>query len=158
MPYTWTATATEKRLRLWPHQSMTPKGFVWFVGCTAGMLTLPLLAVLGSAVAWVLLIFFLAVLWGIWRAIMANKAARDIHEELCLTKDKVHLEHVPAKGPSLTWDANPQWVTIHIHKDGPVEDYLTLRGGGREVELGAFLTPEERGALYGELSVKLRAG
>lgn len=158
MPYHWTETPKERNLRLWPHQSMTNSGFAWFIGLTSVMLTLPLFAVLGSAVLWVLLVFFLFTLSAVWWAIMFNRASRRMHEELRLTKDHVHLVHVPAKGPSMTWDANPQWVTVHKHRDGPVEDYLTLRGGGREVELGSFLTPEERETLYNELSWKLRAG
>ena len=37
-------------------------------------------------------------------------------------------------------------------RDTPrVEKYLTLRGNGREIELGAFLTPGERAALYREI-------
>lgn len=135
---------------------MTAQGFSWFIGATALMLTLPLFAVLGSAVAWVLLVFFLLAIWGVWTAIMANRAARQMHEELRLAGGKAHLEHVPAKGPAKTWNADLNWVTVHLHAKGPVEDYLTLRGGGREVELGAFLTPEERKDLYDELRVLIR--
>ena len=156
MPYHWTDTPTDKRLKLWPHQSMTPEGFSWFIGITAVMLTLPLFAVLGSGVAWVLMVFFLAAIWGMWKAIMTNKTARRIYEELRLTKDDIHLEHVPSKGKRKTWSANPHWVTVHLTSKGPVEDYLTLRGGGREVELGAFLTPEERKDLYNELKTLIR--
>ena len=39
---------------------------------------------------------------------------------------------------------------------GPVPQYLTLRGGPREVELGAFLTEEERQRLHADLSTRLR--
>jgi uncharacterized membrane protein len=42
-------------------------------------------------------------------------------------------------------------------KEGPVEHYLTLQGGPREVEIGAFLTVEERLALQRELLDRLRA-
>ena len=35
-------------------------------------------------------------------------------------------------------------------------NYVTLTGGGREVEIGAFLTEEERIALYDDLKEKLR--
>lgn len=156
MPYHWTDTSQEKTLTLWPHQSLTPHGFSWFIGATALMLALPLLAVLGSPVAWVLMAFFLAAIWGVWRAIMANRAHRSLREELTLTPETVSLQHVPYQGPVLEWQANPHWVTVAIRRDGPVENYLTLRGGGREVELGRFLTPEEREGLYRELLGLLR--
>ena len=39
---------------------------------------------------------------------------------------------------------------------GPVDHYLTLRGAGPEVELGAVLTKEQRLALYDEVSAQLR--
>ncbi|MCV6595197.1 MAG: DUF2244 domain-containing protein [Silicimonas sp.] len=155
MPYHWTEHQDDTRLRLWPHQSMTPQGFSWFIGVTALMLTLPLLAVLGSPILWVLMVFFLAAIWGVWRAITSNQAARSMHEELSLSPFEIRLEHVPPKGTPLTWVAHPQWVSVHLHRTGPVEDYLTLRGGGREVELGAFLTPEERAMLYDELNSHL---
>lgn len=155
MPYRWTDT-TPKRLTLWPHQSMTPEGFSWFIGATAIMLTLPLLAVLGSAVAWVLMIFFLATIVAVWRAIMANRRHRSLLEELTLSDEQIALRHVPPTGPALDWTANPHWVTVSLRHDGPVENYLTLRGGGREVELGAFLTPEERETLFRELSPLLK--
>lgn len=130
---------------------MTPKGFTWFIGTTAAMLSLPLFAVLGSAVAWVLMVFFLGTLAATWRAITANQKARSTQERLRVTETRIDLEHQPPRGPILRWDANPHWVTVNLRNDGPVENYLTLRGGGREVELGAFLTPEERKSLYEEL-------
>jgi uncharacterized membrane protein len=42
-------------------------------------------------------------------------------------------------------------------KGGPVEHYVTLKGAGREVEIGAFLSVDERKALFGELADCLRA-
>ncbi|WP_413719676.1 DUF2244 domain-containing protein [Silicimonas sp. MF1-12-2] len=156
MPYRWTDDTHEKTLTLWPHQSLTPRGFTWFIGATSFMLTLPLLAVLGSPVAWVLMVFFLGAIAAVWRAIMANRADRSLHEELTLSTERVHLQHVPSRGPVLQWEANPHWVSVNMRNDGPVENYLTLRGGGREVELGSFLTPEEREGLYRELNGFLR--
>ncbi len=121
------------------------------------MLALPLFAVLGSPVAWVLMLFFAAAIAGVWRAIGANQKDRSMHEELTLSGETVRLEHVPPKGPKLEWEANPYWVSVHLRHDGPVENYLTLRGNGREVEIGRFLTPEERAALHNELSDALKA-
>ncbi len=162
MPYSWTLTPPETpaepvaRLRLWPHQSLTGRGFVVFIGATAAMLALPLLALLGSPVVWVLLAFFLPALAAIWVAILRNRAARDMHEELAVWPDRIRLHHVAPPRPPLEWEANPHWVSVHLHeRGGKVEKYLTLRGGAREVEIGAFLSPEERERLYEELSEAL---
>ena len=135
---------------------MTADGFAWFIGLTALLLTLPLLAVLGSPVVWVLLIFFVAAVLGIWRAIMANRRHRSLHEVLTVDETRIRLQHVPPKGEPLNWEANLYWTTLQLRKDGPVEDYLTLKGEGREVELGTFLTPEERQELFQELNRLIR--
>ena len=157
MPYAWTDDRTAKTLRLWPHQSLTGRGFIWFIGATACMLALPLLAVLGSPVVWVLLGFFAAALAGVWQAIMRNRHHRSVHEAVTIEGDRLHVSHVPPDGPAQEWTANPYWVSVHLRDDGPVEKYLTLRGGGREIEIGRFLTPEERVLLYDELFESLRA-
>jgi uncharacterized membrane protein len=48
---------------------------------------------------------------------------------------------------------------VHLHQTGgPVENYLTLRGGDREVEIGAFLDAKERLALYGEIKAAFVSG
>jgi len=156
MPYRWTETPAETTLDLWPHQSMTPRGFTWFMGLTSALLALPLVALLGSPVVWVLMAFFLATLGGVWWALRANVTARQRREALTMAPGRVHLAHLPARGPALEWEANPHWVTVHLREDGPVEKYLTLRGNGREVELGSFLSPEEREGLFSDLSRLLR--
>ncbi|HEU0223312.1 MAG TPA: DUF2244 domain-containing protein [Paracoccaceae bacterium] len=44
-----------------------------------------------------------------------------------------------------------------MHLDGKVENYLTLKAEGREIELGAFLAPEERVALKADIEAALAA-
>jgi uncharacterized membrane protein len=46
-------------------------------------------------------------------------------------------------------------LTLHASA-GPVPQYLTMKGEGREVELGAFLTAEERRRLAAEITNVLR--
>ena len=157
MPYEWKETPEARALTLWPHQSLTPRGFTWFIGVTAAMLALPLVALLGSPVVWFLLFFFLIAVTGVWKAITTNQRDRSRREELVLTEEQVRLEHVPYAGEPLVWEANPHWVTVSLRDDGPVEKYLTLRGNNREVEIGRFLSPEERAALFDELSQAFRA-
>ncbi|MEO1453677.1 MAG: DUF2244 domain-containing protein [Pseudomonadota bacterium] len=161
MPYRWThqdITSQDQpmaRLVLWPHQSMTGKGFATFIAITAAMLSLPLIALLGSPITWVLMLFFLAAIWAIWFALMKNRQHLSLHEELAIWPDRVQLDHVQPRRKPLTWEANPYWVSTHLAPKGRVENYLTLKGNGREVELGAFLSPEERIDLREELDTAL---
>ena len=41
-------------------------------------------------------------------------------------------------------------------KEGPVANYITLTGNGREVELGSFLGEDERIKLFDELNRLLK--
>jgi uncharacterized membrane protein len=113
---------------------------------------------LGSAVLWVLLVPGLATLGAVWFAIGRNRRARTLREDLALWPDRIVLvRHDPGR-PARAWAANPHWVEVRLSpRGGPVPDYLTLRGAGREVELGAFLTEAERRDLHGALS-RLMAG
>jgi uncharacterized membrane protein len=163
MPYEWltdgerapaqsgafsAAAAPLARLHLWPHRSLPKTGFVWFIAATAALLAMPLLALLGSPVLWGLLPFGLLAIWGIWYALNRSYRDGEIIEDLAIWPDRVTLTRTGPRGRTQSWQANPHWVEVKLHKDdGPVPHYLTLRGAGREVELGAFLSEEERIAL-----------
>ena len=139
-----------------PHQSMTPAGFVGFMAVTLAMIAVPLLAVLGSPVLWGLLPFFALVIWGLWAAINRNKRDAGLTEVLTLWPDRMELVRREPRGGEQRWEANPYWVSVHLHPgDSPVEHYLTLKGCGREVEFGAFLSPEERVDLHAALEETL---
>ncbi len=135
---------------------------VWFIGGTAALIAVPLLAVLGSPVLWALLPFLAAALAAIWWALERSYRDAEILEELTLTPDRITLLRRGPRGKRQEWEANPHWVEVRIYpkagpKAGPVPDYLTLRGNGREVELGAFLTEEERRQLREEIQEALTA-
>jgi uncharacterized membrane protein len=157
MPYEWFPSEKDEiRLHAWPHRSLTQRGFVWFLGCTAVLIALPLLAILGSPVLWALLPFLVAAVAAIWLALRKNGHDRDIVEELVLTPTRVSLTRHGPRGRRQDWEANPHWVRVTLHETGgPVPNYLTLKAKGREVELGAFLSEEERIALRGELAAAL---
>ncbi|MFZ5751166.1 MAG: DUF2244 domain-containing protein [Pseudomonadota bacterium] len=145
-------------LHLWPYRSLPRKGFVAFIAGTASLLLLPLMAVIGSAVLWGLLPFAVAAVWAIWWALNRSYRDGEILERLRLSRDRIDIcRHVPGR-PDQSWEANPYWVRLVLHPTGgPVPQYLTLKGGSREVELGAFLTPDERVALKSDIDDRLRA-
>ena len=160
MPYEWirqAQTDTTAELHLWPYRSLPRKGMVWFVGITAGLIALPALALLGSPILWGLLPFFFATLAAIWLALQRSFADGAIIEVLKLGPETARLTRFGPRKAQQDWQANPHWVEVTLHPSGgPVPNYLTLRGGGREVELGAFLTEGERLALAPELRRALR--
>ena len=140
------------RVAAWPHRSLTTPGFAWFIGLTCAALLLPLLALVGTPVMWGILPFLLGALALIWAALRRSDADGRLSEVLTLWPDRVELVRRNPRGPEQRWDANPFWVRIELHpKGGPVENYITLRGGDRTVEIGAFLSPEERQSLYADL-------
>lgn len=161
MPYSWTPSQPSDdlttHLHIWPHQSLGPRGFVTFFGLTASLFALPALALLGTSALWGILPFGVIVFWATWAAVRLNSRRADrMREDLILSRERLTLAHRPARGPDRTWEANPHWVRLTLHeKGGPVPDYLTLKASGREVEIGAFLSEDERRALYRELTERL---
>lgn len=152
------ADSAEYLLVLSPHLSMEAEGFVAIIGLSAGLLALPLIGVLGTPVLWGLIPFAGLALWGLWYALQRNGRERSaLREELRLTREVIEITRTNPRKPEQHWQANPYWVRLSMTENGgPVENYLTLNGGGRAVELGAFLSPEERATLHDELSRALR--
>jgi uncharacterized membrane protein len=146
----------DARLVLWPHRSLDPRGFVWFISLTAVLLAVPLVPLLGTPVLWGLLPFLLGALAMVWFALRRSWQDRTIHEILTMGRSRIHLARHEPHRPARTWQANPHWVSVHLHaKGGPVDNYVTLRGGGREVEIGAFLSEDERLELWQQLQTAL---
>lgn len=140
------------RLTLWPHRSLPRKGFALFILITFGMLMFPLFGLLGTTALWGMLPFLLGTLALTWKLLERNYADAKLTEVLSLWQDRVELTHSAPGKPVLSWTANPHWVRVEIHPKGrPVENYLTLKGGARDAEIAAFLSPQERKVLYGEI-------
>ena len=58
---------------------------------------------------------------------------------------EISVIRIEANGNKISWKANSHWARVKLYPEGQiVENYLTLVGGNREIELGSFLSPEER--------------
>ena len=142
-----------KIIEVWPYSSLKPKGFVLFLGSTFVLISLPLFNVLGTTVFWGLLPFLLLAFMGVWLALRRSLNDRQILEQLILSKDEIALIRQNPNGEHKRWVCSTYWAKLKIYKtEGPVANYITLTGNGREVELGAFLTEDERTTLYEELA------
>jgi uncharacterized membrane protein len=128
-----------------------------FVFATFILILIPALPQLGSPVLWALLPFELLAVWGMYFALQHNHKTRQISELLTLTPDTAALIHTAPNGDTQTWEANRYWVHVTKHeKDGPIPHYVTLKGNGREVEIGSFLSEDERIDLYEDLGRALK--
>ncbi|WP_136441181.1 DUF2244 domain-containing protein [Pacificoceanicola onchidii] len=158
MPHTWTDTSDNTaELRAWPHNSLPPAGFAALILGFFLFASLPLYAMLGTVLLWGLLPFMLAATAALYYALRRNARDREILEVLTISHENTHLSRTNPKGDVQEWACNTYWVEANLHpKGGPVPFYVTLKGGGREVEVGAFLSEDERKALYSELDGTLR--
>ena len=141
-----------KIIEVWPYNSLKPKGFVLFLGSTFVLISLPLFNVLGTTVFWGLLPFLLVAFVGVWFALRRSLNDRQVLEQLTLSQEEIALIRQDPTGEHKRWVCSPYWSKLKIYKtEGPVRNYITLTGNGREVELGAFLSEDERKTLYEEL-------
>ena len=141
-----------KIIEVWPYNSLKPKGFVLFLGSTFVLISLPLFNVLGTTVFWGLLPVLLVAFIGVWFALRRSLNDRQILEQLTLSREEIALIRQNPTGEHKRWVCSPYWAKLKIYEtEGPVANYITLTGNGREVELGAFLSEDERRTLYGEL-------
>ena len=140
---------------LWPHRSLSREGFtklMWF--CTAAM-SLPLIALARTPVALALAPYMLAALAALWLFFKVNYRRARLTEELRLWPDAIAVERREPAGQVLRWSANPYWVDVDVTDTHDIQRYLTLRGAGRRIELGAFLTPGERIELAEEIRMQI---
>lgn len=159
MPYEWNEDERGRRsqLKLWPYRSLPRRGFAAFILGTFTLITIPLYPLLGTFVLWGVLPFLLMAVGGIWWALERSYRDADMTEELLIGPDEVRLTRTNPGGKTQHWDCNSYWAKVEIHPTGgPVAHYVTMKGKGRQVEIGSFLSEDERKALYGELVDALR--
>ena len=141
-----------KIIEVWPYNSLKPKGFALFLGSTFVLISLPLFNVLGTTVFWGLLPFLLVAFMSVWFALRRSLNDRQILEQLTLSQEEIALIRQNPTGEHKRWVCSPYWAKLKIYDtEGPVANYITLTGNGREVELGAFLSEDERKTLYEKL-------
>lgn len=163
MPHQWSPSpsvpdSAVPALSLTPFRSLPRRGFALMILMAFGLSLIPLLGVLGTMALWGLLPFVLLMVAGLWWGLEQSYKSGDILEELHLRGDELCLTHKPVKGPTQEWRCNCYWARVDMHvSGGKVPFYITLSGNGRQVEIGSFLSEDERKVLFGELKDYLKA-
>lgn len=144
-------------ITLWPNRSLSPAGFRRLMWFSAAMMGLPLVALSWSPVALGLAPFVGLAFLALWGLMKLNYRSGKLTEVLRLWPDAIAVERREPWGQVRRWAANPYWVDVDLSDTRTIERYLTVRGAGRRIELGAFLTPEERETLANELKTRIAA-
>ena len=145
---------SEAQLTLRPRRTLTARQFhVLFV-----VIALPVAVVsgysfaMGNAYAPLfalldLVIVAVALRW-VWRS-------GDRYERILV--DGSHVEVRRSPDDAAVFIAHPYWVRVRAEGEREAPEHLRLASQGREVEIGSFLPPDERGALAERLKAMLAA-
>jgi len=142
-------------ITLWPNRSLNAVGFrntMILVVVGAGIGITPL--VMATSNLWMLLFGIIPVAT-LFLFFMRNYRDGRLTEELRIYPNVIAVERREPSGKIHRWHAKPYWVKVRL-QDEPIEHYLTLEGNQRTIELGAFLSPEERLTLKTEIDDALR--
>ena len=135
---------------------MTTRGFVYFMSATIVLWSVPLLSVLGTAALWWMLPFVLLTILLLWLLISRNYRDAELSERLLIENGECWLHRENPRGPDQDWRCNAYWVRVNLRENNRyIPHYVTLSGKGREVEIGAFLSEDERLSLFDELQIWL---
>ncbi len=140
-----------------PIKSLSNKGFVNVITIAAIALSIPLLALLGTIALWMLLPHLLLTIGLLWYFIRRNDTDRDVYEHILIWKDTIAVHRHNPRKPDQYWTGNPYWVKLKTRDTRTIQNYLTLTGADREIELGAFLSPAERVELKHQIEDTIKA-
>jgi uncharacterized membrane protein len=126
-----------------PHRSLSPRGFV--------ILLIAVCAVSFAAG----MVFFLVGAWPvvgflgldvslIYLAFRINYRRARMHETLALTRRDLTVCRVNHRGEVAGWRFQPTWLQVLIDDPPQHHSQLVLRSHGRNLVIGAFLSPAER--------------
>lgn len=129
---------------LYPHRSLSPRGFICLMASLAGAAMLIGLW-FASKGAWPVLPFFGGEILLIWLAFRVNSRDARTFETVHLTPQALTVEQVKPSGEHFAHRfAPPHWLRIELdpHPHGGSE--LRLASHGRSLVIGRFLTTDER--------------
>ncbi len=128
---------------VYPHRSLGPTGF------------LALMAVLSACSFTIGLVFYLSGAWPVvgflgldvlivYVAFRLNYRAARAYETVRLTPEALEIAKVDAHGRRRSATLQPYWLAVDMDDPPRRDSRLTLRTHGRRLEIGGFLTPDEK--------------
>ncbi len=141
-----------ERLTIWPHRSLSRKGFLVLITILAG-----LLSTIGVgfflAGAWPVIGFLGLELLVVWGAFNLNYRASRVRETIETNTETLKIEHTDERGKLAITEFPVGWLRTHLSPSVPPDissryrQRVILSSHGRTIEVGAFLHPAEKAAL-----------
>jgi len=91
-------------------------------------------------------------LWGAFR--LSARSGRLV-ETLELTAEVLTVRRFQPSGTTREWRFQPHWLKVEVDDPGSPERRITLRSHGRRLDIGGFLTDDERASLVAALRAAL---
>ena len=132
-------------LTLWPNRSLNKKYFYIVMLATFVAMMITVIPFIGTQTFFVMVPFSSITLIILFLSILLNYKSGKLYESIRIWPDLIEVKRYEINGTRKEWNANPYWTKVKLYKKGQkIQNYLTLTGNGREVEVGAFLAPNER--------------
>ena len=140
---------------LTPHRSLSPTGFLFFMGAVVAVSFAAGIAFFLMG-AWPVTGFFGLDALLIYLAFRLNYRAGRLYETVDLTGDTLRVTRVSATGRARSWTFNPYWARCEIAEQRGGARHLYLASHGKKLIFGSFLSPEEKADFADALSGALR--
>jgi len=133
------------RMRLFPNRSLDSNGTKVVFGIIAFGFLLPIIPFIGSPIGTTLTIFSGMTFYLFLTLLQKNFQQGNTFEEILISREKIIIVHQEKNKEQKTWEGNPYWTRVNVDTHNPkLKNYLTLTGSGKHIEVGAFLSPDER--------------
>lgn len=139
---------------LHPHTSLTPRGF-FLLMAVVGLISFCAGVAFVSIGAWPVFGFFGLDVLLVYFAFKLNYRDARRYETLRLTDSLLTVERIAPSGRRERWRFQPYWLQVEIDDHPAAKNALTLRSHGRILEIGSFLTPDEKVDLANALRAEL---
>lgn len=128
---------------LYPHRSLTRSGFNWVMGIMA-VSALGLAVLFWSLGAWPIVAFLALDVVIVWVAFRINFDRARQHEKLRLTQHNLIVEKSAPGKRTRRWAFCPGRASVTLLEAGEHHASLQISGTDHSLEIGAFLSPQER--------------
>lgn len=138
-----------------PHRSLSPLGF-WILMAAIGGVSFTTGMVFLLAGAWPVFGFFGLDVLLVYVFFRLNYREARAFETLTLTETELLLRKISPVGKVISYRFEPYWLRVKIDSPTQTRSRLTLSSHGKTVEIGAFLTEDEKIGLAQEIRDALR--